>query len=169
MRSHEKQIEAFQDGTNVGQKLMEVAVGSLLQSEAGSEEVLEEREKSAVQMLGAVGGLYHVMESEDYVAILPCFFHTFHSDIPEELLRQVQRGNSANTEEFAFGVSLYVSDNLEEWNEWLFDHAFINERLYENRIRRYVDDKKRKKIAVSDSPKNEHSSCRCNTKEENVQ
>ena len=130
----DKRLEAYREGLNVGRCLMQAAMNEAFWDENASLDEQSEREYFAMQMLCAVGGLQALMQPTDYVAMLPIFFRTVCADIPAVLFYRSQQPNTACTDSFALGVSVYINDNLEEWDEWLLDNGFIDEDEFETRV-----------------------------------
>ncbi|MBQ8612034.1 MAG: hypothetical protein IJ412_10075 [Oscillospiraceae bacterium] len=133
MTKRVKEAKAYQDGLTVGEALMEAAV-QMAAVDGEGEKLNEDMERDAMKILCAVCHLEQLMEASEYVRMLPCFFRSMGEIIPETLRQYEQHAYMKYSKFFAFGVSLYIYDNMEEWDDWLFDNDLISASEYQARV-----------------------------------
>lgn len=140
MKRIDKIIDAYQGGLEVGQLLVKSAVESTLELE-GREVVLdEEMEARVMKLLCSAGYLYTLLPEQEYIHLLSIYFRGIGERVPDSLLEYDEIAYTWFAKFFAWGVSIYVMDSLDEWNEWLFDHDYIDEDEYDARVESEEDD-----------------------------
>lgn len=120
MKRIDKIVNAYRSGIEVGQRLMEEAVESTLKM--NGREIVFAKENQVKQLLYSVGRLYRLVPEQEYIHLLPCIFRSIGEAEPEELMEYDEIAHTWYAKFFAWGVSLYITDSMDEWDDWLFDH-----------------------------------------------
>lgn len=134
MKRVDKIVNAYQAGLKVGQLLMEATVESALRLEYGAAVLDGEKEKKVMQLLCSAGHLYYLLPESEYIHLLPIYFRGVGEEVPEIVVEYDRVSHTWYAKFFAWGFSIYVMDSLEEWDEWLFDHGYIGEDEYGERV-----------------------------------
>ena len=134
MKRIDKEVNAYRAGLDVGQLLVEGAIERGLALE-GQDVVLDDAvEQETMQLLCAAGHLYKILPVQEYTQLLSLFFRGVKEKVPDELAEYEKVAHTWYAGFFAWGVSLYILDSLEEWDAWLFDHGYIDADTYAARM-----------------------------------
>lgn len=74
----------------------------------------------------AVGALSRCM-GIPFLTILPTFFTCMDQDVPKSIGRYMNKGDTELLYCFLLGFSFEVNDSMEEWDEFMLEHEYIED------------------------------------------